>query len=538
MGIQRSSKRTVLAFATLAGLAAPAAGQTVFDPAVLEPPFGWRCIDATLALGPAGEVVAATTEQKLFVTRVRYAISLDNGGSFPHTGVLENYQYSPTVVYGDGKFWLISTTELFTSLHRVKAAVKDAGATSFPPVSTILESLEEPLTGVPRGAFGPDPLELGRERMYVVHNFGAPGETAGCSGDQMRLMSTVRWEGPGVEDWTGGLRISPTGNVCEHVGYAPAPAVTDDGRLVVLSADRGPGVESWRNGGLPWAVWSGDSGDTWPLPTPILLGDGVLPPIAGPRTNDSIAIDSGAHLPNIAVMRRPNSPDHVYAAFLGRAPAPTSDNLDIYISRSPDGGDAFPVDASNFVHLSDMELHGRAPDSNGPDQLMPAIAAGPCDGDVHLFWYEFADAYTVFFDYVQPYYARIRHYGTPGQTVTVAPLGPGFGTQDSSANTNHIGRRQQVAVRKLGRDLWVYIAYTARSQDTGRTALHVQRVKWANDLCPADFNGDGPIEPNDLTLFQAAYDAQDPAADLNGDGAVNATDHAIFQNAYAGGCGE
>lgn len=524
------------ALAAIAGLAGSAAGQTVLAPIVVEPPLGWRCIDASLALGPAGEVVAVTTEQQLFTTRARYAISMDGAVSFPHAGVLENHQYSPTVVFGDGKFWLTSTTELFTSLHRVKASVKSAGATSFPPMFTILESLEGPLTGIPRGAFGPDPLESGRQRMYVVHNFGEPGETAGCSGDQMRLMSTVRWEGPGDEDWTGGLRISPPGNTCEYVGNAPAAAVTDGGRLVVLSADRDLGVEAWRNGGLPWVVRSDDAGAMWD-PTPILVAAGVIPAIAGPQAGDSIAIDSGAHLPNIAVHRRPNGDDHLFAVFLGRAPAPTTDNLDIYISRSPDGGNSFPVDASNLVHLDDMDLHNQTPGGNGPDQLMPTIAAGPCDGDVHLFWYDFPDA-NRFIDYIQPYYARIRQYGTPSQTVTVVPLGPAFGTQNSVGSTDHLGRRQQLVVRKSGRDLWVYLAYIARSQDTGRTSLHVQRVKWANDFCAGDMNLSGAIEAEDATLFMTAFGAQDPTADLDGDGVIDAADYAIFQNALASGCGE
>ncbi|TVQ32538.1 MAG: hypothetical protein EA376_05405 [Phycisphaeraceae bacterium] len=55
--------------------------------------------------------------------------------------------------------------------------------------------------------------------------------------------------------------------------------------------------------------------------------------------------------------------------------------------------------------------------------------------------------------------------------------------------------------------------------------------------CPADLNGDGQVNAQDLALLLSAWEAYKsfPAADLNGDGDVNAQDLALFFS-YWGGC--
>lgn len=539
---------TVAALAALAGSIAEAAAQTVHAPVRVNPPSSnipYR--NATIAVSPTGEVVAAAVEGHFVGDRISYGISFDNGATFPHRAVLNGGGFTdPSVVFGDGRFWLTAAHD--PSQVRLGVSVKDAGATSFPSAVALKATGNAPASQ-PRAAAGPDPLDPSRTRVYIVHSNGTPDQTLGCSGEQMRLMAAARWEGPGDADWTAGLRLGPPGNPCEYVGSAPAAAVTDAGRVLAVSADRAllsgdSYTESWRNGGLPWVVYSDDGGDTWPLPKPILLGESADPPIVGPQAGDAIAIDDGAHLPGIAVKRRPGdgAPDHAYVIFIARSPDPSATDLDLYISRSVNDGQTFPSAPvagnpnPNLVHLNDLDLHAGPPAPVPLDQVMPSIAAGLGDNDVHFFWYETEGLPSVGGDpyLTRVYYGRIRHYGTPGQTLTVLPLNEFSASTGDPRLVRDFGGRQQIVVRKAGRDVWIYCAYAAMTEDNGPSFI-VQRVKWANELRPADFNGDGPVEADDLTLFQAAYNAQDPSADLTGDGVVDPQDQAAFQDAYAAG---
>lgn len=531
--------------------ASSAAAQTVYPPVLIINPNGLNR-SATIATGPAGEVVVASSELSASLGYIRYAISLDNGASFPDYGMLSGADGAkePSLVFGDGRFWLAAATAPPLEGSWISLADKHAGETSFRSAQTIVQFPDAgPNLSQPRAAAGPDPLS-GTGRVYVVHNNGFPDQTTGCSGD-LRLMSMLRWQGESLGGWTTGLRISPPGNACEYIGYAPAAGVTDTGRVLTLSADRAPGfkgAESWRNGGRPWVVYSDTAGATWdPLTGPVLLGVNAAPAIAGPQVGDAVRIDAGNHLPNISVKSRPGVDDHVYAIFIGRSPEPGSTNTDLYISRSTDGGATFPSApvAGNpnpeLVHLSDYDLHMIDPPpgaTDGPDQIMASVAAGACDNDVHFFWYDTVadDPATPDDTEVRLYYGRIRGYGTAGQTLTVLPLGEPFSTKDG-AFVRSFGVRQGMAVRAVGRDLWVYCAYVAVSE-LGGQLLYAQRIKWTRDLCIADTNGNGLVGGEDLTLFNAAHGAQDPSADLNADGSVDGTDYTIFNTAYTEGCGQ
>lgn len=54
--------------------------------------------------------------------------------------------------------------------------------------------------------------------------------------------------------------------------------------------------------------------------------------------------------------------------------------------------------------------------------------------------------------------------------------------------------------------------------------------------CPADFNGDGAVNTQDVLLFLNAWTTGDSSADFNGDGAVNTQDVLAFLNAWSTGC--
>ena len=50
--------------------------------------------------------------------------------------------------------------------------------------------------------------------------------------------------------------------------------------------------------------------------------------------------------------------------------------------------------------------------------------------------------------------------------------------------------------------------------------------------CPADFNGDGAVNTQDVLAFLNAWTSHDPRADFNGDGAINTQDVLAFLNAW------
>jgi V8-like Glu-specific endopeptidase len=54
--------------------------------------------------------------------------------------------------------------------------------------------------------------------------------------------------------------------------------------------------------------------------------------------------------------------------------------------------------------------------------------------------------------------------------------------------------------------------------------------------CPADFNGDGTVNTQDVLAFLNAWAAGDDTADFNGDGDVNTLDVLAFLNAWSVGC--
>ena len=55
-------------------------------------------------------------------------------------------------------------------------------------------------------------------------------------------------------------------------------------------------------------------------------------------------------------------------------------------------------------------------------------------------------------------------------------------------------------------------------------------------VCPADYNGDGFVDPLDYNAFINDFEAGDMAADFNGDGFLDPLDYNGFINAFEAGC--
>ena len=61
---------------------------------------------------------------------------------------------------------------------------------------------------------------------------------------------------------------------------------------------------------------------------------------------------------------------------------------------------------------------------------------------------------------------------------------------------------------------------------------------WAGftEPCPADFDGNGVANVNDLLAFLGAFRTQDASADFDGSGVVNVNDLLGFLGAFRAGC--
>ncbi len=71
----------------------------------------------------------------------------------------------------------------------------------------------------------------------------------------------------------------------------------------------------------------------------------------------------------------------------------------------------------------------------------------------------------------------------------------------------------------------------------GDGVLHVN-LQYAANACSADFNGDGNLDPDDLSDYIACYFSQPPcpSADINGDNNTDPDDLSDYIGAYFGGC--
>jgi hypothetical protein len=77
----------------------------------------------------------------------------------------------------------------------------------------------------------------------------------------------------------------------------------------------------------------------------------------------------------------------------------------------------------------------------------------------------------------------------------------------------------------------VFIRVTSWTNDAANFVLN-----WNLTPCPADYNGDGGVDGDDVIAFFADWDASIPQADFNGDGGVDGDDVIGFFGAWDNGC--
>ena len=68
------------------------------------------------------------------------------------------------------------------------------------------------------------------------------------------------------------------------------------------------------------------------------------------------------------------------------------------------------------------------------------------------------------------------------------------------------------------------------------TIDHVEYAEMPADQCLADFTGEGDLNFFDISVFLAAFGAQDPVADFTNDGNWNFFDVSAFLTAFNAGC--
>ncbi len=63
-----------------------------------------------------------------------------------------------------------------------------------------------------------------------------------------------------------------------------------------------------------------------------------------------------------------------------------------------------------------------------------------------------------------------------------------------------------------------------------------QVILTVDNVCVADFNGDGTVNTSDVLAFLNAWTSGDPSADIDGDGNINTIDFLMFLNLWTAGC--
>lgn len=385
---------------------------------------------------------------------------------------------------------------------------------------------------------GPTPGGGTSTRHYLLYSEGRQGDpphavwsaysdtpTDGQPWTPVRVEPIPGWSGPDYEGW------------------GKTPIVLDDGRIVVVNTDRQPALGGDYNQNLPYVVYSDDAGLDWKpddLP-PVLVADASLSHIVatqveedGPVGDTTPGIDRRKCTPSIAVDRSDPQDNQVYVAFYARAVEDhdlTQDrNTDIYIARSSDRGQSFPLLPDHIMQLTDYMLTGQVGGQVGPDQLMPAIAIDGCGG-VNVVFYDtrndpnFEDEE----HWADLYYVRI--VGLPEGSPAIqhqARLTP----QSFKLGGAFLGDYHHFADAGTNQKT-LYTAYIATAMDgNGGWTEHNRYLHKVQVFCVGNLGLEEGPEPDDVDRFMEAYEACELHADVSGNGEVNEEDYKLFWDAY------
>lgn len=522
---------------------------------------GTRWFEATVAarLSSSDEVVVCAI-QRSPTFGLRYRTSLDGGATWSDVFRLPMAADPGLVVdpFTDD-IWAIGLGPGMT----VSAAWKEPGEEQFqdayPIVVHEVGYSDHVLMAIgPEFGGGPPP------RYYALYGLPVSPNTA------LPLWSAFS-ENPynGLEWTTQRLLPQPGWAGDDYKNWGANPVVLDTGRIVVATRGWSESGASYNNN-LPYVVYADSyefDGTTinWLPDDPDLVGVArdagisAVRPLGMPRCGElgdtPCWIDQRVYSPAIAV--DPNNNNLVYVAFYARRErfdeSPPDRNSDIYVVRSTDGGVTFPSDEFSVLQLKDELLGIQNPSVSGHDQVMPSLAVDGCGG-VNLVFYDNRNPDSLpppvsGEDWWDVYYVRIMNFGPTPSIYQKRLTTESFTPQTIEA----LGHYDHFAAAGPDRRV-LYPAYIRPNKisenppewEPGVCYVHKIRI-----YCLSDLNTNGVSDPEDVALFNAAFDAgtsdssgggggdADLAqmADLNEDGVVDLEDYDLFWDQYLNGCG-
>jgi hypothetical protein len=135
------------------------------------------------------------------------------------------------------------------------------------------------------------------------------------------------------------------------------------------------------------------------------------------------------------------------------------------------------------------------------------------------------------------------------ETVLAQPVEPGghsltiqwsLDGVEIAGQTNATIDLSQLSIPAGGHTLSVHVVDSTLwvRDEAARDALMTRDLSWqveAVDQCPADLDGSGEVDVNDLLILIGVYGTNDPAGDANGDGVVDTNDVLVLLAAW-GAC--
>lgn len=517
-------------------IATPAMAQTLLSTQrvhvvpITFPDRPYHNLEVAMDLNPVGPEIAVAWIHAygqgsfVFDSEIQYNVSTDGVTFDPAAfSALPNVPHlrgqpggsDPSVAFAKtgGTYWIESLDNRL--LNGVYVCRKLAGQ-SMTTQHVVLDSS----SGVdkPWLSYGPD-LSTGNPALYLTCAHG------------------TTWEVPSTTDlgvnWTlpGSQALPPPPTVG---GGGPSATVIQNGsaagrRLIASQGNSNPGVLQY----LDSSGWHYSN----PLPTQATKRDGSgFEDISSTPSLVTFGPQGGTEgLVAMAVDPRLNATNthDVYLAFSGTAGSSGgSNNIDLFIARSTDGGTSFSP--TQVLHLLDSDFDS----ATVKHQITPTIVIDPYGGVNVAFW-EATLVNGTSWTY-QVRYARIASFNALNPSIVQFTLAAtfnidvaGFALQVNSLGQPnwHTGDYMAAAARGC----YVYIAFMSRHENTVMS-VYVSTIEVSNTCALADMDGNGLVTTDDASAFARSYMSNNPRADLTRDGTIDGQDTILFTESYSCGC--
>jgi hypothetical protein len=403
----------------------------------------------------------------------------------------------------------------------------------------------------PALAFGPALSPDTGERMHLIFSRGYAPD----GDDQMHgLTSSSSPLGDVWPDPSTNFPVGPDTNGTVGQGVAPivvqSSTLRSGPRMVVAY---NPSFHTFYE--LPKATW--DDGAGWSTPAGpdhfIDPGTGLPTLILGTPVSPAPGLiyqfPSIAHDPRSVVVINPDytyySADSVYLVFSGVVSG--SDNIDLFIALSTDGGATFPQE--HVLHVLDSDLG----DASGVMQLRPAVTVDP-DGGVDIVYLAVSPQGvedTPPWRYQGKFlritnFMHVEHEALP-QTLVHLDLAPQYDlTGVVGFDFDQVGLGHYLSIDS--RDCGIYAGFPSRHENTSDSSrpvsMYVSRIQYCGPDLTCYANCDAStttplLNVNDFTCFLQAYAIGEPYANCDGSTTqpeLNVQDFTCFLQKFGMGC--